>query len=59
MQAPVRPLSDVGDPAVGLYLQGAHLVRSRRIRHFMPTTGATIESFSPPRELSGDRWPRQ
>ena len=39
MQAPMPPLSDVGEPAVGLYLQGAHLVRSRRIRHFMPTTG--------------------
>ena len=35
----MRPLSDVGEPAVGLYLHGAHLVRSRRIRHFMPTTG--------------------
>ena len=37
----MRPLSDVGEPAVGLYLHGAHLVRSRRIRHFMPTTVRT------------------
>jgi hypothetical protein len=35
----MRPLSGVREPAVGLYLHGAHLVRSRRIRHFMPTTG--------------------
>ena len=35
----MRPLSDLGEPAVGLHLHGAHLVRSRRIRHFMPTTG--------------------
>ena len=39
MQALCRPLSDVGEPAVGLDLHGAHLVRSRCIRHFMPTTG--------------------
>ena len=35
----MSPLSDVGEPAVGLDLHGAHLVRSRCIRHFMPTTG--------------------
>jgi hypothetical protein len=35
----MRPLSDVGEPAVGLDLHGADLVRSRCIRHFMPTTG--------------------
>jgi hypothetical protein len=33
------PPSDVGEPTVGLYLHGAHLVSSRRIRRFMPTTG--------------------
>ena len=38
MQAP-RAAFRRGEPDVGLYLHGAHLVRSRRIRHFMATTG--------------------
>ena len=39
MQAPRGRSQTWGEPAVGLYLHGAHLVRSRRIRLFMPTTG--------------------
>jgi hypothetical protein len=31
-----------GEPAVGRHLYGALLVRSRRIQHFMPTTGGPV-----------------
>ena len=55
MQAPMRLLSDVGEPAVGLYLHGAHLVRSRRIRHFMPTTG--VPALQDPHETTDRRHP--
>ena len=55
MQAPMRPLSDVGEPAVGLYLHGAHLVRSRRIRHFTPTTG--VPAPQDPHETPTDDTP--
>ena len=51
----MRPLSDVGEPAVGLYLHRAHLVRSRRIRHFMPTTG--IPAPQDPHETADRRHP--
>jgi len=51
----MRPLSDVGEPAVGLYLHGAHLVRSRRIRHFMPTTG--IPAPQDPQKTADRRHP--
>src|SRR6476619_2728284 len=51
----MRPLSDVGEPAVGLYVHGAHLVRSRRIRHFMPTTG--VPSPQDPHKTADRRHP--
>ena len=55
MQAPMRPLSDVGDPAVGLHLHGALPARSRRIRHFMLTAG--VPAPQDPHETADRRHP--